>query len=185
MLHRKLLVFSQRLEQCCARYSVDNGWYRATINAISGQKINVKFTDFGNDEIVARNEIQQINEDYLQLPVQAVKLELFGGAGLQLRDMTERFRKLCLDKKLEATVREQLETYLLVDLNDLSVTPPLSIITELQKGGKVINSLLLVLTSTTGILCFAVELTFHHFIPERRQDVTKYSVDINDCLSTD
>jgi hypothetical protein len=119
---------------CCAKYRLDNNWYRATVNAVNMTTINVKFIDFGNDEILARNELQQIKEEYLWLPVQAVKFALFGGSSLQLRGMTERFSELCLKKKLKATVREQLKTYLLVDLTDLSVTPPVSIISELQKG---------------------------------------------------
>lgn len=121
-------------ELCCARYTGDSNWYRATVNSVSGQAVNVKFVDFGNDEILNVSAIRPISADYLQLPLQALKFGLYGVAGMQLRDVTGRFRELCLNKKLEVTVREQSQTSLSVDLNDTSVTPHLSVISELQKG---------------------------------------------------
>ena len=122
---------------CCARYSGDGSWYRASVNSVSHESVNVKFVDFGNDEITNVSEVRPIEEEYLQLPLQALKFGLHGSGGLQpVQRTTDQFRELCLNKKLHVTVREQLQGCLLVDLNDMSHEPPLNVISELHKRGK-------------------------------------------------
>ncbi|XP_069127026.1 uncharacterized protein [Argopecten irradians] len=50
---------------CCAKFSEDQAWYRATVTKVTGQEVAVRFLDFGNCDIVALDQLKLLNEELL------------------------------------------------------------------------------------------------------------------------
>ena len=63
---------------CIAQYCEDEKWYRAVIKSVIGTSANVHFVDFGNVEKVSFDKLKEIEEEFTQLPIQAVHCKLFG-----------------------------------------------------------------------------------------------------------
>ena len=62
---------------CAARYYEDQAWYRAKIlETLGGDKVTVKFVDYGNIEEVSINEISPLNRQLCILPAQAIRCSL-------------------------------------------------------------------------------------------------------------
>ncbi|KAH8278881.1 hypothetical protein KR018_010685, partial [Drosophila ironensis] len=64
-------------ELCLARYSEDNGWYRATCEEINGKFLKIQFLDFGNIETVHLDDLKPIPNDVLH-PIYATKCIIEG-----------------------------------------------------------------------------------------------------------
>nr|XP_002737010.2 PREDICTED: uncharacterized protein LOC100376221 [Saccoglossus kowalevskii] len=61
---------------CCAKYAVDGEWYRAEITKIVDvDKVEVKYIDFGNKEIVSISQLQPLPDNCCQ-PVQGISCNL-------------------------------------------------------------------------------------------------------------
>ncbi|XP_011690886.1 PREDICTED: maternal protein tudor isoform X2 [Wasmannia auropunctata] len=63
---------------CVAQYSEDLKWYRAVIKSVEENSATVEFVDYGNTELVDLTNIKVILEDFLKLPMQAVRCKLLG-----------------------------------------------------------------------------------------------------------
>ncbi|PNF34127.1 hypothetical protein B7P43_G01154 [Cryptotermes secundus] len=58
---------------CAAQYTVDKKWYRAKIIALPGKRmVEVFYVDYGNQELVAWNQIRRLQPRFLRIPAQAV-----------------------------------------------------------------------------------------------------------------
>ena len=67
-----------QLKACLAKFSEDNGWYRGEILSVCDGEAsaNVRFVDYGNQDIVALSDIRELPSEYLSLPAQAIKCAL-------------------------------------------------------------------------------------------------------------
>ncbi|XP_018353793.1 PREDICTED: maternal protein tudor-like isoform X3 [Trachymyrmex septentrionalis] len=63
---------------CIAQYSEDLKWYRAVIKSVEESSATVEFVDYGNTELVNFINIKVILEEFLKLPMQAVRCKLLG-----------------------------------------------------------------------------------------------------------
>jgi tudor domain-containing protein 1/4/6/7 len=66
---------------CCAKYSEDENWYRAIITSESPSpsgEITVKFVDYGNSESVHISNLMELDDRFLELPMQALECSLYG-----------------------------------------------------------------------------------------------------------
>lgn len=87
---------------CIAQYS-DLKWYRAMIKSAEGNNATIQFIDYGNTETVELNKLKSIQEEFLELPVQAVQCKLFGIKNNNFDiDKTRIFEHAVFGKILEA-----------------------------------------------------------------------------------
>ncbi|XP_030611149.1 tudor domain-containing protein 1 [Archocentrus centrarchus] len=64
---------------CCAQFSEDKQWYRATVLAYSSkERVCVGYLDFGNSKEVALDHLRPISTSLLALPMQAMPCGLAG-----------------------------------------------------------------------------------------------------------
>ena len=60
----------------CAAKFVDNAWYRAKVEKVSGGKIHVFYLDFGNREITVATKCAQLPMGLNQPPFYAKEMQL-------------------------------------------------------------------------------------------------------------
>ena len=63
---------------CCAKYSVDDQWYRACVLENNGDTISVCFVDYGNSENVSPQNLRPLLEVFCYMPALAYKFGLAG-----------------------------------------------------------------------------------------------------------
>ena len=93
---------------CCAKYSEDDMWYRAVITSESplpSGEINVKFVDYGNSENVHISNLLELDDRFLDLPMQALECTLYGvrpkgGKNEWPQDAVELFESMTNEKHL-------------------------------------------------------------------------------------
>ena len=61
-----------------AQYSEDKSWYRAKVLSVDNDTVSVLFVDYGNNEVVAMEKIQPIDDQFLSLPAQAIHCSITG-----------------------------------------------------------------------------------------------------------
>ncbi|XP_045924899.1 tudor domain-containing protein 1 isoform X3 [Micropterus dolomieu] len=92
---------------CCARFSVDNNWYRAVVLEVSENEMSVIYADYGNSEKVPFSRILPIPMHLLQLPFQITRCTLTGKEhfpAVMPEEVQHMFQSLLLDGVL-ATVQ--------------------------------------------------------------------------------
>lgn len=92
-----------------APFSIDKGWYRATM--LSPNHIghwSVQFVDYGNQEEVLLNSLIQIEPEFLRLPPQAFTCRLAGSSSLPPDDdSVSWFSEQVLEKEIECVVHKK------------------------------------------------------------------------------
>ena len=64
---------------CCAKFSADDSWYRAeVIGSESDGGVNVRYVDFGNTEVVRRENVRALKRRFAEKPRSAFCAELAG-----------------------------------------------------------------------------------------------------------
>ncbi|XP_042364583.1 tudor domain-containing protein 1 [Plectropomus leopardus] len=63
---------------CCAKFSVDNNWYRAVVLEVSENEMSIIYADYGNTEKVPFSRILPIPRNLLQLPFQITRCTMTG-----------------------------------------------------------------------------------------------------------
>eukprot|EP00117_Sycon_ciliatum_P020281 scpid67694/ scgid18112/ Tudor domain-containing protein 1 len=62
---------------CAAQFSEDGGWYRAVVTKVlDGNRREVRFTDFGNNDTVEKSSLRPLSPSMLELPMQAIACQL-------------------------------------------------------------------------------------------------------------
>ncbi len=94
---------------CCAQYSVDNGWYRCTIQNVNSvnETAQVLFVDYGNSEEVLLTSLRTISSDYVALPALAVSFSIQTVAPIDgdwSQEACNLFANLVQEKVLNCTV---------------------------------------------------------------------------------
>uniref|UniRef100_G1M9K2 Tudor domain-containing protein 1 n=1 Tax=Ailuropoda melanoleuca TaxID=9646 RepID=G1M9K2_AILME len=124
---------------CCAQFSEDDQWYRASILAYaSEQSVLVGYVDYGNFEILSLTRLCPITPKLLELPMQAIKCVLAGvkpSLGIWTPEAICLMKKIVQNKMIMVKVADKLENSSLVELIDESVTPHLSIAQVLRDAG--------------------------------------------------
>ena len=68
-------------EVVCARYSMDDEWYRGEVLDICGDKYNLCLIDYGTPEESSPESIRKLHPDLLGNKIVGVKCRLFGTEG--------------------------------------------------------------------------------------------------------
>nr|KAG5696920.1 hypothetical protein BaRGS_015884 [Batillaria attramentaria] len=91
-------------QACCALYAEDQLWYRASVLSIHGQQIKVRFVDYGNAELVDRENVKPISPDILSKPVMAIECCLEGFQSASMTDAAlEATETLLAEKEITVT----------------------------------------------------------------------------------
>ena len=97
---------------CCAKYSEDDMWYRAVITSESPSptgEITVRFVDYGNSESVLISSLLELNDRFLELPMQALECSLYG---IKPTNEAEEWPQDAIDLFDTMTNEKQLVSYL-------------------------------------------------------------------------
>ncbi|KAL5248921.1 hypothetical protein ACHWQZ_G017946 [Mnemiopsis leidyi] len=84
---------------CTTRFSADNAWYRAEVTDVEGDKVTVKFVDYGNSETKRSGDIQLLPED-LNTPTQMITVKLAGTDRMSGVDKMFLRKMMVLDSEL-------------------------------------------------------------------------------------
>ncbi|XP_058155463.1 tudor domain-containing protein 1 [Dasypus novemcinctus] len=124
---------------CCAQFSEDDQWYRASVLAYASEKsVLVGYVDYGNFEILSLTKLCPIVPRLLELPMQAIKCVLAGvkpSLGIWTPEAICLMKKIVQNKMITVKVVEKLENSSLVELIDKSVTPNISVTKVLLEAG--------------------------------------------------
>ncbi|XP_076982207.1 tudor domain-containing protein 1 [Tamandua tetradactyla] len=124
---------------CCAQFSEDDQWYRASVLAYASEKsVLVGYVDYGNFEILSLTRLCPIIPKLLELPMQAIKCVLAGvkpSLGIWTPEAICLMKKTVQNKIITVKVVEKLENSSLVELIDKSVTPSISVTKVLLEAG--------------------------------------------------
>ncbi|XP_045189866.2 uncharacterized protein LOC123547112 isoform X2 [Mercenaria mercenaria] len=109
-------------ELCCAKFPVDNNWYRASVLEIfPDNTVKVEYVDFGNQTDVPTSHLRPVTEDYTRLPLLAFRCSLHGVSPVGsswTKATTEEMSKF-QDKQLYGRVVSMNNDVYELDLTDL------------------------------------------------------------------
>ncbi|KAG3264032.1 tudor domain containing 1, transcript variant X1 [Ictidomys tridecemlineatus] len=124
---------------CCARFSEDDQWYRASVLAYASEEsVLVGYVDYGNFEILSLTRLCPIIPKLLELPMQAIKCVLAGvkpSLGIWTPEAICLMKKIVQNKMVTVKVVDRLENSSLVELTDKSLTPSVSVTRALIDAG--------------------------------------------------
>uniref|UniRef100_G1S2F7 Tudor domain-containing protein 1 n=1 Tax=Nomascus leucogenys TaxID=61853 RepID=G1S2F7_NOMLE len=124
---------------CCARFSEDDQWYRASVLAYASEEsVLVGYVDYGNFEILSLMRLCPIIPKLLELPMQAIKCVLAGvkpSLGIWTPEAICLMKKLVQNRIITVKVVDKLENSSLVELIDKSETPDVSVSRVLVDAG--------------------------------------------------
>ena len=124
---------------CAAKYSVDDAWYRASLECLeSATHATIKFVDYGNVESIAIADVKELTEELQQEPMFAVKCSLVEDVG-----PTSEFENRVIEQTFEMKVTGRNGGTHMVDLindghsisKELSgKSPPVAVSKPLQES---------------------------------------------------
>nr|XP_003408992.1 tudor domain-containing protein 1 [Loxodonta africana] len=124
---------------CCAQFSEDDQWYRASVLGYASEdSVLVGYVDYGNFEILSLTRLCPIIPKLLELPMQAIKCVLAGvkpSLGIWTPEAICLMRKIVQNKMITVKVVDKLENSSLVELMDKSVKPNVSVSKVLIEAG--------------------------------------------------
>ena len=78
-------------EFCAAKFTLDDGWYRAKVLEVQGDYVSVLYIDYGNSETLSLSRLKVLNSKFHSLPSQAIDCLLSGNftgiADTQFQDL--------------------------------------------------------------------------------------------------
>ncbi|XP_063100841.1 tudor domain-containing protein 1 isoform X2 [Cavia porcellus] len=138
-VHPRSNFFPSIGDICCAQFSEDDQWYRASVLAYASEEsVLVGYVDYGNFEILSLTRLCPIIPKLLELPVQALKCMLAGvkpSLGIWTPEAICLMKKIVQNKMVIVKVVDKLENSSLVELTDKSVTPVISVAKVLIEAG--------------------------------------------------
>ncbi|XP_074089734.1 tudor domain-containing protein 1 isoform X3 [Macrotis lagotis] len=124
---------------CCAQFSEDNQWYRASVLAYASEESAlVGYVDYGNFEILKLNRLCPMAPRLLELPMQAIKCILAGvkpSSGIWAPEAICLMKKLIRNKMITVKVVDKKENSSVVELIDKSVKPSINVSKILIEAG--------------------------------------------------
>jgi tudor domain-containing protein 1/4/6/7 len=118
---------------CCPMFTVDDGFYRAVVTAVSSSSIGVRYLDYGNCEELPLSRIKNLNASFTELPAQSFNAKSFSSSC----GTTGEFEETVADKELKAKiVRKDENGVYVVQLSHSNGTPLFSsgATTQQQQG---------------------------------------------------
>ncbi|XP_026523171.1 tudor domain-containing protein 1 isoform X2 [Notechis scutatus] len=116
---------------CCAQFTEDNQWYRATVISFISEKIAlVGYIDYGNFEMLQLNRLRPIVQKLMELPMQAINCTLAGVkpiSGIWPAEATFAMKQLVQNKVVAIKVTDKKMNTSVVEITDESVTPSVNI----------------------------------------------------------
>uniref|UniRef100_A0A670XY34 Tudor domain containing 1 n=1 Tax=Pseudonaja textilis TaxID=8673 RepID=A0A670XY34_PSETE len=116
---------------CCAQFTEDNQWYRATVISFISEKIAlVGYIDYGNFEMLQLNRLRPIVRKLMELPMQAINCTLAGVkpiSGIWPAEATFAMKQLVQNKVVAIKVTDKKMNTFVVEITDESVTPSINI----------------------------------------------------------
>ncbi|KAG8135605.1 hypothetical protein E2320_008609 [Naja naja] len=116
---------------CCAQFTEDNQWYRATVISFISEKIAlVGYIDYGNFEMLHLNRLRPIVQKLMELPMQAMNCTLAGVkpvSGIWSAEATFAMKQLVQNKVVAIKVTDKKMNTSVVEITDESVTPSINI----------------------------------------------------------
>ncbi|XP_012939180.1 uncharacterized protein LOC101858039 [Aplysia californica] len=94
---------------CCGKFPDDGSMYRCLVEEADGNKIFVRYVDYGNTAQCSPYDLKFLFPDLLQYPVQAFPCKLRGLSWSV--DQAEKFASATLDKDLEVTFTTNVRPY--------------------------------------------------------------------------
>ncbi|KAK2183308.1 hypothetical protein NP493_317g02007 [Ridgeia piscesae] len=70
----------------CAKYSLDDKWYRAVVLDLTDMGVKVRFIDYGNMETLPSGRIAPVTDSLMKFPIMVVSCSLSGVSGIVTRD---------------------------------------------------------------------------------------------------
>lgn len=61
---------------CAAKFSEDDGWYRAMVSTVHGNSVEVFYVDYGNSEVLSLERVKKLKPEFVELPAQAIQCSL-------------------------------------------------------------------------------------------------------------
>ena len=108
--------------QCVARFTEDDGWYRAVVEAVDGDNVTVRYIDYGNSEVLTKNRLCKIQAEFSELAAQAVTYKVSPALmdpSQWNNDVQALLDVSCAEKELHVTLVDDAPT---VKLGDEDVT---------------------------------------------------------------
>ncbi|XP_068114108.1 tudor domain-containing protein 1 isoform X2 [Hyperolius riggenbachi] len=126
-------------EVCCAKFTEDGNWYRASVVGHSSKdSVVVGYLDFGNTETLHVSRLLPIDKDLLVTPFLAFQCGLAGvepPSGTWSPEAVQKIGRLLLNRIFTAEVVSEPEGHSMLNLIDESQTPPLVISQQLIEAG--------------------------------------------------
>ncbi|XP_041661051.1 tudor domain-containing 6 isoform X2 [Cheilinus undulatus] len=122
----------------CAAKAEDGDFYRATVTEVGETQVKVFFVDYGNTEMVDRNDIRMLPDKFKKLPRLALKCTL---AGVMPKGQTwsqsasEFFIKAVKDRELNVDVKEKYDDCYAVQLTDLEAQGERDLASQMWSSG--------------------------------------------------
>lgn len=90
------------VDALCAAKSLDGNWYRANILSVEENEVKVQFSDYGNSESVAKENVKQLDPTFYE-PCALALVAALGLVSLQENALTELI-EWTTDKEVQVTV---------------------------------------------------------------------------------
>lgn len=107
---------------CAAKFSLDNLWYRAVILEMLSNAVRVRYTDFGNSEVVPSNSIGPLPQTFQGFPPLSLRCSLAGVTKPKGRDWSveavQHFKSLVCGKSFICRIVHQHDIVSIVELQD-------------------------------------------------------------------
>lgn len=106
-------------QPCCALYIEDESWYRASVVSVHGQQIKVRFVDYGNTELVDRENVKPLSSALLNTPLLSIECCLDGFPSVAATEQAlEATENLIAEKKISVTFTGGKNVRVMVDGQD-------------------------------------------------------------------
>ncbi|KAL9980435.1 hypothetical protein ACROYT_G009026 [Oculina patagonica] len=100
-------------EFCAAKFTLDDGWYRAKVLEVQGDNISVFYIDYGNSETLSLSRLKILNSKFQTLASQAIECSLSGNVKGVSND---KFLELVSEKEFTSKVVNVNSGVAVVDL---------------------------------------------------------------------
>ena len=87
---------------CCAKFSEDEAWYRAVVEKVEGETVDVRFVDFGNTDSIPASDVKELSVENVSVPPLAYQCVL---EGCEADLVSSKLEELTLDQTLTVTFR--------------------------------------------------------------------------------
>ncbi len=92
-------------DTCCAKFSVDQNWYRGVVQSCGSGVCLVRFVDYGNTESVNAQDLRSLQSEFCKLPVEGILCSLASCSPIGGSDWTDEavssFTSLAIDVPLD------------------------------------------------------------------------------------